>query len=223
MRRNMVLLEEPAYTNGYFVNLAFLRLTKLDGVNFDSHATRSAQQSADIARSAGSLGTALSNLNLNVFPQDGTVLPKGDSSEVIQTVYHLYHLRERLPDEGFLLLREGVEVLKRQVTGEREQRAVREFEIRELKEKVKDLEKVAEASSADALAMNQKNQELEEDIEAHKAAAETFKFEMVMAVNGARVVASWELMREWLRKQSAQWDLVGTVQGCGPRGSEEQR
>ncbi|KAL0655744.1 hypothetical protein Bca4012_076328 [Brassica carinata] len=161
--------------------------------------------------------------------EDGTVLPKGDSSEVIQVLQggllresSIAYL-ERLPDEGFLLLREGVEVLKRQVTGEREQRAVREFEIRKLKEKVKDLEKVAEASSADALAMNQKNQELEEDIEAHKAAAETFKFEMVMAVNGARVVASWELMREWLRKQSAQWDLVGTVQGCGPRGSEEQR
>ncbi|KAG2255790.1 hypothetical protein Bca52824_075084 [Brassica carinata] len=51
----------------------------------------------------------------------------------------------------------------------------------------KDLEKVAEASSADALAMNQKNQELEEDIEALKA--ETFKFEMVMAVNEAMVVA----------------------------------
>ncbi|KAF2570133.1 hypothetical protein F2Q70_00002861 [Brassica cretica] len=124
--------------------------------------TRSAQQSVDIARSAGSLATALSNLNLNVFPQDGTVLPIGDSSEV---------------------------------SGEKEQCVAREFEIHDLKEKVKDLEKVAEASSADGLAMNQKNQELEEDIEALKAAAETFKFEMVMAVNGARVVARWELMR----------------------------
>ena len=48
--------------------------------------TRSAEQSVDIARSAGSLATALSNLNLNVFPQDGTVLPIGDSSEVIQVL-----------------------------------------------------------------------------------------------------------------------------------------
>ena len=88
-----------------------------------------------------------------------------------------------------LVLREEVEVLKRQVSREKEQRAAREFEIRDFKEKVKDLEKVAEASSADALAMNQKNQELEEDIEALKAAAETFKFEMVMAVNEAMFVA----------------------------------
>ena len=46
--------------------------------------TPSAHQSAD--RSAGSLAMALSNLNLNVFPQDGTVLPIGDSSEVIQVL-----------------------------------------------------------------------------------------------------------------------------------------
>ncbi|KAG2271613.1 hypothetical protein Bca52824_066168 [Brassica carinata] len=45
--------------------------------------TRSTHQSADIARSAGSLATTLSNLNLNIFPQDGTVMPIGDSSEVV--------------------------------------------------------------------------------------------------------------------------------------------
>ena len=126
----------------------------------------------------------------------------------MQTVSQLHHLGERLSDEGLLILREEVEVLKSQVSGEKEQRVAQEFEIRDLKEKVNDLEKVAEVSLADALAMNQKNQELEEDIEAFKAAAQTFTFEMVMAVNGARVVARWELMREWLRKQSAQWDLV---------------
>ncbi|KAF2561333.1 hypothetical protein F2Q70_00017645 [Brassica cretica] len=160
--------------------------------------TRSAQQSADMARSAGSLVVALSNLNFNVFPQDGTVLPIGDPSEVVQVL-----------QEG--LFRE-IEDLKRQVSGERDQRATRELEIRDLKDKVKDLEKVAEAYSADALVTSQKNQELEEEIDPLKAAAETFKFEMVMAVNGARVVARWELMSEWLRKQSAQWDLVTALE-----------
>ncbi|KAF3529045.1 hypothetical protein DY000_02040569 [Brassica cretica] len=118
---------------------------------------------------------------------------------------------------------EEVEVLKRQVSGEEEQRVAREFEIRDLKKKIKDLEKVAEASSADALAVNQKNQELQEDIEALKAAAETFKFETMMAVNGARVVARWELMREWLRKQSAQWDLVTALEQYKAVVREEAR
>ncbi|KAF3498440.1 hypothetical protein DY000_02052841 [Brassica cretica] len=114
--------------------------------------TRSAQQSADMARSAGSLAAALSNLNLNVFPQDRTVLPIGDPSE---TVSQLYHLGERLSGENLLFLREEIEGLKRQLSGEK-----------------------AEASSADALATVQKNQELEEEIDAIKAAAKTFKFEM---------------------------------------------
>ena len=141
----------------------------------------------------------------------------------MQTVSQLYHLGERLSDEGLLVLREEVEVLKHQVSGEKEQRVAQEFEIRDLKQKVKDLEKVAEASLADALAMNQKNQELEEDIEALKVAAETFKFEMVMAMNGARVFAHWELMREWLRKQSAQLDLVTALEQYKAVVQEESR
>ena len=130
----------------------------------------------------------------------------------MQTVSQLYHLRERLSSEDLPILREEIEDLKRQVLGERNQRAARELEVHDLKDKVKDLEKVAKASSPDALTASQKNQELGEEIDVLKAAAETFKFEMVMAVNGARVVARWELMREWLRKQSAQWDLATTLE-----------
>ena len=130
----------------------------------------------------------------------------------MQTVSQLYHLRERLSSEDLPILREEIEDLKRQVLGERNQRAARELEVHDLKDKVKDLEKVAKASSADALTASQKNQELGEEIDVLKAVAETFKFEMVMAVNGARVVARWELMREWLRKQNAQWDLATTLE-----------
>ncbi|KAH0862257.1 hypothetical protein HID58_079468 [Brassica napus] len=169
--------------------------------------TRSAQQSADMARSAGSLAVTLSNVNLNVFPQDGTVLSIGDPSEVVQvlqggllwTVSQLYHLGERLFSEGLPTLREEIEDLKSQVSGERDQRAARELEIRDLKDK------------------------LEEEIDALKAAAETFKFEMLMAVNGARVVVRWELMREWLRKQSARWDLVTALEQYKVVVQEEAR
>ena len=97
--------------------------------------------------------------------------------------------------------REELESLKRQVSEEREQRTARELGICDLKDKVRELEKVAETSSADTLAASRKNQELEEEME-------TLKREMVMAVNGARIVTRWELMREWLNKQSGQWDLI---------------
>ncbi|KAF2561151.1 hypothetical protein F2Q70_00017634 [Brassica cretica] len=131
--------------------------------------TRSAQQSADMARSAGSLAVALSNLNLNVFPQEGTVLPIGDPSEVVQVfqggLLRLHHIGERLSSEDLPTLREEIEDLKRQVSGERDQCAARELEVRDLKDKVKDLEKVAEVSSADAFTTSQKNQEMEEEID----------------------------------------------------------
>ncbi|KAG2255606.1 hypothetical protein Bca52824_074900 [Brassica carinata] len=85
--------------------------------------TRSVQQSAEISRSAGSLATALSNLNLKVIPQDGTVLTIGDPSGVVQvlqggllrTVSEHYHLGERLSNEGLAALREELEDLKRQL------------------------------------------------------------------------------------------------------------
>ena len=47
-------------------------------------ATRSLRQSAEVAHSVGNLATALSNLNVQVFPQDGTILPpRGTSSGML--------------------------------------------------------------------------------------------------------------------------------------------
>ena len=79
------------------------------------------------------------------------------------------------------------------------------MEIRDLKDKLKDAERSAEISLADALSIGKKNQELEETIE-------TLRLEMVMAINGARVTARWELMREWLQKKSNQWDLAKALE-----------
>ncbi|KAL0650437.1 hypothetical protein Bca4012_093128 [Brassica carinata] len=176
-------------------------------------ATRSSQQSAEAAHSVGSLATALSNLNLQVFPQDGTILPLGEPSEVVQvlqggllrTISQLFHFGERLSIESSFVSQEELDDLKRQVSEEKAQGVARVMEIRDLKEKLKDMERTAEISSADTLSIGKKNQELEEAIE-------TLRLEMVMAVNGARVTARWELMREWLQKKSNQWDLAKALE-----------
>ncbi|KAG5375952.1 hypothetical protein IGI04_040548 [Brassica rapa subsp. trilocularis] len=144
-------------------------------------ATRSLRQSAEVAHSVGNLATALSNLN-------------------VQTISQLFHFGEQLSIEGSLVSREELDDLKRQVLEETAQRVAREMEIRDLKDKLKDAERAAEVSSADALSIGKKNQELEE-------AMETLRLEMVMAVNGARVPARWKLIREWLQKKSNQWDM----------------
>ncbi|KAL0704874.1 hypothetical protein Bca4012_071299 [Brassica carinata] len=179
-------------------------------------ATRASRQLADAGHPVGILVMALSNLNLSVFPKDGTVLPVGSTSEVIQalqggllrTASQLYHLKEQLSTEDVSSVREELEAARREALEEKDRRVAIELEIREIKEKIKASEKVAEESSADVLAANRENQKLVEVIDTLKADAENFNLELVMAVNGARVLARWELMREWLKKQSDQWDLA---------------
>ncbi|KAL0734221.1 hypothetical protein Bca4012_010431 [Brassica carinata] len=148
--------------------------------------TRASHQSADMGRSVGTLAKALTNLNLSVFPRDGTILPVGDTSEVIQalqggllrTVTRLFHLGERLSTEDASFVREDLEALKREASEEKYRRMAPELEIRDLKEKLKASEKIAEEASTDALATSQDNKKLAKDI---KTAAENFKIEMVMA------------------------------------------
>ena len=118
----------------------------------------------------------------------------------MQTISQLFHFGEQQSIEGSLVSREKLDDLKRQVSEEMAQRVAHEMEIRDLKDKLKDAERAAEVSSADALSISKKNKELEE-------AMETLRLEMVMAVNGERVTARWELMREWLQKKSNHWDL----------------
>ncbi|KAL0742269.1 hypothetical protein Bca4012_083782 [Brassica carinata] len=147
--------------------------------------TRSAEQSTNVVRSARSLATALSNLNLKVFPQDGTVLPLGEPSEVVQVlqggVLRCYvSCTDYFPTSPFW----GATVRQwsdNELRGDRGSGAP--FSVGEGSapgSKVGDprsqrqsegLEKTVEASSADALAVSQKNQELGEEISALKAAS----------------------------------------------------
>ncbi|KAG2271607.1 hypothetical protein Bca52824_066162 [Brassica carinata] len=89
--------------------------------------TRSLQQSAEATNSMGNLATALSSLNLQVFPQDGTILPSGEPSEVVQvlqgglirTISQLFHFGEQLSIESSLVSKEELDDLKRQVSEEK--------------------------------------------------------------------------------------------------------
>ncbi|KAH0917477.1 LOW QUALITY PROTEIN: hypothetical protein HID58_025137, partial [Brassica napus] len=115
-------------------------------------------QSAEVVRS-GNLAAALSNLNLQVFPHDGTTLPLGEPLEVIQVlqggllrnISQLHHLGEQLSLESSSIGREELEELKNQLLEEKAQRVARELEIHDYKDKIKDVERSAEISSADAL------------------------------------------------------------------------
>ncbi|KAG2311551.1 hypothetical protein Bca52824_023108 [Brassica carinata] len=172
-------------------------------------ATRASHQSAEIARSAGNLAAALSNLNLKVFPHDGTTLP-WEPAEVIENPSRgfLKHL-PALSSWGAVVPREPIGQSGRaggaegSTFEEKTQRIARELEIRDLKDKIKEVERTAEISSADALSAGKKSLELEEVME-------TLRFEMVMAVNRARVVAHSRL--KWLQRKSDKWDLTKALE-----------
>ncbi|KAF3604905.1 hypothetical protein DY000_02049302 [Brassica cretica] len=51
-----------------------------------------------------------------------------------------------------------------------------------------------------------------EELNDLKDAAETFEAEKAMALNGAKVVARWELMLEWLSGHTDSWDPVYTLE-----------
>ncbi|KAH0917481.1 hypothetical protein HID58_025141 [Brassica napus] len=180
-------------------------LTRAKKARAGGVATRASYQSAEVVCSAGNLAAALSNLNLQVFPHDGTTLPLGKPLEVIQVfqggllrnISQLYHLGEQLSLESSSISREELEKLKNQLSEEKTQRLARELEIRDLKDKINDVERSAEISLVDALSVGKKNQELEE-------AMENLRLETVMAVSGAIITARWELMREWLQRKNDQ-------------------
>ncbi|KAH0873505.1 LOW QUALITY PROTEIN: hypothetical protein HID58_070867, partial [Brassica napus] len=89
---------------------------------------------------------------------DGTILPSGEPLEFVQvlqggllrTISQLFHFGERLSIESSLVSQEELDDLKHQVSEEKAQRVAREMEIRDLKDKLKDAERAAEMSSADA-------------------------------------------------------------------------
>ncbi|KAL0702505.1 hypothetical protein Bca4012_058627 [Brassica carinata] len=157
--------------------------------------TRASHRSADADCFVGTLATILANLNLSVFPRDGT------------TISQLFHLGERLSTESVSSVREELEALKREAMEEKDRRVAQELEVRDLKEKLKASEKIADEASADTLAASQENQKLAKDIE---TAAEDFKLEMAMAVNGVRVVARWE-SKEEVEEEEEKMSLIASA------------
>ncbi|KAH0910768.1 hypothetical protein HID58_034089 [Brassica napus] len=67
------------------------------------------------------------------------------------------------------------------------------------------------AAAENASLMSQLNEREEELIDLKDIAA-TFDVDKTMSVNGAKIVARWELMREWLSGQTDAWDPATTLE-----------
>uniref|UniRef100_M4FEQ0 Uncharacterized protein n=1 Tax=Brassica campestris TaxID=3711 RepID=M4FEQ0_BRACM len=85
-------------------------------------------------------------------------------------------------------------------------------EIKALRLRMKNQEEAGALAAAENVSLRSQLKSREEELIDLKDAAETFKAEKAMAVNGAKVVARWELMREWLSGQTDSWDPVTTLE-----------
>lgn len=81
----------------------------------------------------------------------------------------------------------------------------KEKEINALRLKVRNQDEEGMMAASDNVSLREQLERREEEICDLKCAAETFDVEKAMAVSGAKVVARWELMREWLNHQTDGW------------------
>ncbi|WZZ63489.1 hypothetical protein YC2023_074859 [Brassica napus] len=81
----------------------------------------------------------------------------------------------------------------------------KEKEIKALKLAVQHQEEAMERVTTENVSLQKQLEDKEEDICELRYAAEVFDTEKAMAVNGAKVMVRWELMREWLRHQTDSW------------------
>ncbi|KAF3532325.1 hypothetical protein DY000_02040187 [Brassica cretica] len=88
----------------------------------------------------------------------------------------------------------------------------KEKEIKALKLKVQNQEEAMERVATENASLQKQLEGKEEDICKLKYAAEVFDAEKAMAINGAKVVAQWELMREWLHHQTDSWEPAAALE-----------
>lgn len=72
-------------------------------------------------------------------------------------------------------------------------------------------EEAGELAAAENASLRERLKAREEEVAELKDVANTFNADKVMAVSGAKIVARWELMREWLSGMTGSWDLKTTL------------
>ncbi|KAF2543186.1 hypothetical protein F2Q68_00031112 [Brassica cretica] len=161
----------------------------------------------------------LSNLNAKAFPLVPARLSlDGDSfaairslqGDLLQAASQLFHLGERMEDKT--IAKAEVDALTTQLREGKDAVLAKEKEIKALKLKVQNQEEAMERVATENASLQKQLEGKEEDICKLKYAAEVFDAEKAMAINGAKVVAQWELMREWLHHQTDSWEPAAALE-----------
>ncbi|KAF3511054.1 hypothetical protein F2Q69_00006508 [Brassica cretica] len=167
--------------------------------------------------SASDPATVLANLNTKVFPltpislmEDSLAAIQSVQSDLLQIVLEhamsqLFHLGERMDDHASI--KADMAALTSQLREEKDNVLAKEKEIKALKLRVRNQDEAGMLAASENVSLREHMERREEEICDLRCAAETFDVEKALAVNGARMVTRWELMRECLNHQTDSWDL----------------
>ena len=128
---------------------------------------------------------------------------------LMQAASQLFHLGERMEDKT--TAKAEVDALTAQLREGKGAVLAKEKEIKALKLAVQHQEEAMERVTTENVSLQKKLEDKEEDICELRYAAEVFDTEKAMAVNGAKVMVCWELMREWLRHQTDSWEPAAAL------------
>ena len=123
---------------------------------------------------------------------------------LMQAAFQLFHLGERMEDKTTAQAK--VDALTAKMREKKDTVLAKEREIKALKLEVHNQEEALERVATENASLQKQLEDKEEDICELRYAAEVFNDEKAMAVNGAKVVARWELMREWIHRQTDSWE-----------------
>ena len=95
-----------------------------------------------------------------------------------------------------------MDALASQLREEKDVALAKDKEIKALRLKTRNQEEAGELAATENVSLRGQLKNREEELNDLKDTAETFEAEKAMAVYGAKVVARWELIREWLNGQT---------------------
>ncbi|KAH0926455.1 hypothetical protein HID58_018711 [Brassica napus] len=162
-----------------------------------------------------SCSKALANLNSEVFPmtpthpslnEDTSKVVCSLQGDVLKVASQLFHLKGRMKNRS--ATKAERDALAIRLREEKDTILAKDEEIEAWKLRVQDLDEERERVEAEDVSLRRRLEDKEEEMCELRHAAEVFDAEKIKAVNDAKVVVCWELMREWLDDQTDRWDPI---------------
>ena len=118
----------------------------------------------------------------------------------------MFHLKGRMKNTS--ATKAERDALAIRLREEKDAILAKDEEIEAWKIRVQYLDEERERLEAEDVSLQRQLEDKEEEICELWYAAEVFDAEKIKAVNDAKVVVRWELMREWLDDQTDRWDPI---------------